>query len=385
MKDHRKITGKIVRGVNQGAFFTQLGWVQEQCLEKLGFKPFPGTLNLEIPDESVAIIEALQPQDCMELVPPDSNFCSGFVFPIFVEGISGAIVAPVADVRVHGKNIIEIISHLGLKDALGLVDGDWVTLTIDIRLAHKQEKLNMEIQLPFKNRKLTVDAVMFDLDGTLIDTVPIYYEIIDIVFAELGVPAVSRESLMDAMDDGDFNWGRVLPDHMKKQKNELSKKAQRIVDEIAPAMFHKQVKLIPGTEGIFNEIAVTGTKIGLVTSTPAQRMAAKLIPLSNTGLVDLLEVIVTADDVRHKKPSAEPLIQCSQKLGVLPQKCVYVGDTRVDIRAGKAASMGTVGVLTGFDDYDALKNEAPDVIIDSIAQLSEILVIGTHWNGENYP
>lgn len=54
---------------------------------------------------------------------------------------------------------------------------------------------------------------------------------------------------------------------------------------------------------------------------------------------------------------------------------VYVGDTRVDIRAGNAAGMKTVGVLTGFDDYDALKNELPDAIIDSIAQLCETLVI----------
>jgi beta-phosphoglucomutase-like phosphatase (HAD superfamily) len=55
--------------------------------------------------------------------------------------------------------------------------------------------------LPFENHKLTVDAVMFDLDGTLIDSVPIYYEIIDIVFAELGVPMVSRKALLEAMDD----------------------------------------------------------------------------------------------------------------------------------------------------------------------------------------
>jgi HAD superfamily hydrolase (TIGR01509 family) len=250
--------------------------------------------------------------------------------------------------------------------------GDWVTLTID-RSQPPNKKLKNPLRLPFENRKLTADAVMFDLDGTLIDTVPIYYEIIDIVFAELGVPAVSRQTLIEAMDDGDFNWGHVLPDHMKKSRIELSKKASGIIDEIAPAMFHKQAKLIPGTDVIFKEIAGTGIKIGLVTSTPAQRMAVKLIPLSNAGLVHLLEVIVTADDVHHKKPSAEPLILCSQRLGVSPQKCVYVGDTRVDIRAGKAANMGTVGVLTGFDDYDALKNETPDAIINSIAQLSETL------------
>jgi len=130
MKDHWKITCKIVSGVKQGAFFTQLDWVQEQCLQKLGFKPFPGTLNLEIAHENMRIIEALQTQEGIELVPPDSNFCAGFVFPISIEGISGAMVAPAADVRVHAKNIIEIISHLGLKNELGVEDGDWVTLTI---------------------------------------------------------------------------------------------------------------------------------------------------------------------------------------------------------------------------------------------------------------
>ena len=118
-----------------------------------------------------------------------------------------------------------------------------------------------------------------------------------------------------------------------------------------------------------------GAKIGLVTSTPAQNMAAKMIPVSKAGLEHLLEVIVTADDVRNKKPSPEPLVQCSEKLGAPLEKCVYVGDTRVDIRAGKAAGMKTVGVLTGFDDFDALKNELPDAIINSIAQLSEILIV----------
>jgi HAD superfamily hydrolase (TIGR01549 family) len=233
----------------------------------------------------------------------------------------------------------------------------------------------MEVRLSFENRKLTVDAVMFDLDGTLIDSVPIYYDIIDIVFTKLGVPGVSRKTLMEAMDDGEFDWSCVLPEHMKSRKVELAGKARGIVDKIAPQMFHKQIKLIAGIDEIFGEFAIAGIKIGLVTSTPTQMMAVKMIPLSKAGLEKQLKVIVTADDVRHKKPSPEPLVQCSQKLGVPLKRCVYVGDTRVDIRAGKAAGMKTVGVLTGFDDYDALKKETPDAIIGSIAQLSEILMI----------
>jgi len=131
MTDPYQVTGKIVRGAKQGAFFTQLEWVREQCLKKLGFTPWPGTLNLEISAESMPILKLLKPEEGIELVPPDSQYCSGHVFPVSIEGITGAIVFPAADVRVHKQNIVEIISPKLLKDALGVKDGDWVTLTIN--------------------------------------------------------------------------------------------------------------------------------------------------------------------------------------------------------------------------------------------------------------
>jgi len=125
------IAGKIISGAGQGAFFTQLDWVQEQCLEKLGFKPYPGTLNIQIHEEMVPVIETLPQEQIIELIPPDSNFCSGKVFPVVVEGLPAAVVLPEEDVRVHGKNIIEIISNVRLKDALGLKDGDSITIMIN--------------------------------------------------------------------------------------------------------------------------------------------------------------------------------------------------------------------------------------------------------------
>jgi CTP-dependent riboflavin kinase len=131
MNDNFQITGKIVSGAKQGAFFTGLDWVQKQCLKKLGFAPWPGTLNLEIPMDHVAVIEELKVKEGMELVSPDSNYCSGYVFPVSIEGISAAIVFPAEDVRTHAKNIVEIISPEMLKESLGVKDGDWVTLAID--------------------------------------------------------------------------------------------------------------------------------------------------------------------------------------------------------------------------------------------------------------
>ncbi|UCH20635.1 MAG: HAD family hydrolase [Deltaproteobacteria bacterium] len=229
--------------------------------------------------------------------------------------------------------------------------------------------------MTFTRSKLTVDAVIFDLDGTLIDSIGIYYEIIDIVFQRLELPLVSNTQIVEAVKDGDFDWDVVLPENMLNRKDEIITDARKIIDEIYPQMFGKDLKLIPGAPEALKEISCSGMKIGIVTSTPAQGMAYKLKPLKSNGIEKLLEVIITADDVHEKKPAPEPLVECAKRLGMDYNKSVYVGDTRVDIRAGKAAGMKTIGVLTGFDDYESLKNEKPNAIINSIAELRKTIAI----------
>jgi CTP-dependent riboflavin kinase len=130
MNEAITITGRIVSGAKKAAFFTQLDWVQEQCQKKLGFKPYPGTLNLEIDEETIPIVEALQQMEGAALVPPDEGYCSGYVFPVSVMGVSGAVVTPAEEVRVHGKNIIEILAPISLKEALDVKDGDEIMLTL---------------------------------------------------------------------------------------------------------------------------------------------------------------------------------------------------------------------------------------------------------------
>jgi phosphoglycolate phosphatase len=156
---------------------------------------------------------------------------------------------------------------------------------------------------------------------------------------------------------------------MKNRKAHLVEKARKIIDEIAPSMFRNQVKLIPGAADALKEIAAMGLQLALVTSTLREYMALKLDPLAQAGVEALFEIIITADDVKNKKPHAEPLVLCCAKLGLAPGNCVYVGDTRVDIQAGKAAGMQTVAVLTGFDDYAALDREKPDAIVKSLSEL----------------
>jgi CTP-dependent riboflavin kinase len=124
MEGDLSITGKIVSGAGEGAYFTQIDWVQQQCNEKLGFKPYPGTLNLEISEEYLSVVESLDQKKRVELISPDPNFCNAKVFPVSLGDIIGAIILPEEKVRIHPKNIIEIIAPVNIKESLNEKDGD---------------------------------------------------------------------------------------------------------------------------------------------------------------------------------------------------------------------------------------------------------------------
>lgn len=130
MKRSWILAGKIIPGVKQGAFFTQLEWFQEQCAEKLGFKPYPGTLNLEISGEYLPIIESLNREEGIELISPDPKFCNAKAFSVSLGDISGGIIMPDEKVRVHAKNIIEIVAPLNIKASLNVGDGDIISVVI---------------------------------------------------------------------------------------------------------------------------------------------------------------------------------------------------------------------------------------------------------------
>lgn len=128
-----EVSGRVVSGVQRASFFTQLNWVQEQCMEKLGFRPFPGTLNLnmDVIEEDQPTVQELRKKEGVKLISPDPNYCAATVLPVYLGSIKGAIVIPAEDVDVHGRDVIEVLAPLRLRDALQLKDGDLVTLVVD--------------------------------------------------------------------------------------------------------------------------------------------------------------------------------------------------------------------------------------------------------------
>ena len=118
-----EISGKIISGAGEGAYFTQIAWVQQQCREKLGFRPYPGTLNLEVAPHDLPIIAALDQKKGIELISPDPKFCNAKAIPVRMDKIKGAIIMPEEKVRIHAGNIIEIIAPVNIKATLNVRDG----------------------------------------------------------------------------------------------------------------------------------------------------------------------------------------------------------------------------------------------------------------------
>jgi phosphoglycolate phosphatase-like HAD superfamily hydrolase len=96
--------------------------------------------------------------------------------------------------------------------------------------------------------------------------------------------------------------------------------------------------------------------------------------LSQFELEPFFQCIVTGQTCQHTKPYPDPILYAARQMGVGPQACLMIGDTTVDIRAGKAAGAQTVGVLCGFGEEAELRRAGADLILPTTAQVHEVLL-----------
>ncbi len=131
MSNQRILKGRIVGGAGEAAYFTELAWVQAQCAEKLNFQPYPGTLNIEVDEDSLPILMELRAKPGIQLISPNPDFCHARSFKASLGKVAGAIIIPAEDVTIHGRRIVEMIAPLCLKETLSLAEGDRVEVLVE--------------------------------------------------------------------------------------------------------------------------------------------------------------------------------------------------------------------------------------------------------------
>ena len=115
--------GQLFTGLGKGDFFINI--YKEKIKEKIGFLPFPGTLNLKITDDS--FLNTLPKKRIEEFFIDDKNYGAVTLYPIKLNTIEAAIIRP--ERTQHKKEVIEIIASFYLREKLNLIDGNTVTIT----------------------------------------------------------------------------------------------------------------------------------------------------------------------------------------------------------------------------------------------------------------
>jgi len=124
------ITGTLFSGLGDGAKFVKLDWVESQIEEKLGFRPYHGTINLRLDMESIDLVRKLKDDDGVKIVPPDPKFCIAKTFKAKIMGkVQGAIILPEA--TVHAEDTLELLAPINMREELDLKDGQQVEVEIE--------------------------------------------------------------------------------------------------------------------------------------------------------------------------------------------------------------------------------------------------------------
>jgi pyrophosphatase PpaX len=198
----------------------------------------------------------------------------------------------------------------------------------------------------------TIRTVLFDLDGTLIDSVRLILDSYHHTLAAHGLPPRSDEE-----------WLRGVGTPLAVQFAEWGDDGDTLEALIATyreynlAHHDRMVTVYPGVVDVVSAIKRRGLATGLVTS--KNRLGA-LRGLTLVKLESLMDVLVCADEVTNPKPHPEPVEKAVERLGANPAETVYVGDSIHDMRSGRAAGVQTAAALWGPFGRSHLEGASPD-------------------------
>lgn len=214
-----------------------------------------------------------------------------------------------------------------------------------------------------------VRAVLFDLDGTLIDSAPDLGGAADSMRTQRGLPSLPMEAYRPHAGSGARGMLKVAfgmtPDHLEY---EAYKEEFFLCYE---GCLTQRTRAFEEVECLLLALQGNGLLWGVVTN-KSQRFS---LPLTRSmGLFDTAAAVVSGDTTPFAKPHPQPLLEAASRLAVSPEYCVYVGDDKRDITAGRAAGMRTVAARYGYLGPDAdVSTWGADAEVTSPLQLLKLL------------
>lgn len=217
-----------------------------------------------------------------------------------------------------------------------------------------------------------IKALCFDVDGTLRDTDDQYVAKLEQLLKPFGkifpnqdIHKSARRVVMTL--DTPINAVYTILDWLNLDAAMIG-----LLEKMQDFQLRKSKASLPLIPGTRESLELLGGKYSMaIVSARGEKGTMEF--LEHHRLADKFICIASGQTTLHTKPWPDPVLWSAEQMGVSPENCLMIGDTTVDIRAGKSASTQTVGVLSGFGDPNELSRAGADLIVESVAALTKII------------
>ena len=230
-----------------------------------------------------------------------------------------------------------------------------------------------------------IRGVAFDLDGTLVDSAPGLTAAVDNALYALELQMAGEERVVTWIGNGAdvliqraLTWarqeraalrasqGKPSVDHDDIPQAEQQTILRKLFDRYYGEVAEEGSFLFPAVADTLGALHAKGLPLALVTNKPTPFVAPILASLD---IAKYFTVVIGGDDVKNKKPHPEPLLMVAEKLGLAPTELLFVGDSRNDIQAAKAAGCRSIGLTYGYNYGEPISQSEPDYIFDQFNEL----------------
>lgn len=216
------------------------------------------------------------------------------------------------------------------------------------------------------------EMVLIDVDGTLVDSVPDLAYCVDEMMKALDMPVHGEAKVREWVGNGvERLTRRALIGQLEGEPDDaLFEKAYPIFMDLYAENTSKRSMLYPGVSDGLAFLKAEGYRLGCVTN-KAEQFTVPL--LTDLGVADNFEIIISGDTLPVKKPDPGPLLHAARFFDVKPENALMIGDSISDVKAARAAGFQIVCMTYGYNHGIDIREANPDVVIDSMAELPAIL------------
>lgn len=219
--------------------------------------------------------------------------------------------------------------------------------------------------------------IIFDLDGTLIDSAPDLATAINRLYAQLSLPDMPIDTIKSWVGNGSLKLvERALAAHGIEDAAKLHEAHEIFLGQYAACSTDATVAYEGVSLGI-EQLKSAGFKLAICTNKPARYLPEIL---AHFGWQDAFDAVLGGDALAVKKPDPAPLLHICDELGVSPDAAIMVGDSKNDILAGQAAGMMTLALRYGYNYGEPIDQMRPDAAFDDFGALVKYLLTMTSIN-----